>query len=127
MAGGEPGPATQAIGTGEAPDVADLGHEHRAQYGSDPSNGLHRPVADIIDQPVGDVALQGPNLAVEGGDQAPQRVDPGSIGRLEGQLVEGERPVDTPQLAAGEDGPRLVSTPWIWDFSPARNWTSLWR
>jgi hypothetical protein len=48
VAWGQPGPAGQLRGSGEATDVADLGDEHRGQDRPDPVDLLDCPVTRIV-------------------------------------------------------------------------------
>src|SRR4051812_18963171 len=63
VAWGQPGPAGQLGGSGEATDVADLGDEHRAQHGPDSGDVLDRPITRIVPQPV--VGEPGEHLDLE--------------------------------------------------------------
>jgi hypothetical protein len=63
VARGEPGPAAQLPGTGEAADVADLRDNDRAQHWADARQGLNRPVSLMPGQQVADDLLQQDDLA----------------------------------------------------------------
>ena len=66
---GQPGPAGQLRGGGEAADVTDLGHEHRPQGGTDAGDGLHRQVARIASEPAADQPSEQVDLEIQAIDQ----------------------------------------------------------
>ncbi len=87
VAGDEPGPGGQAVGAAEAVNVADLGHEDGPQHRAHPGDPLDHPVAIVISEAAGDVALEHLHLLVVGLDEVPQRLHPSLIGRLLGITV----------------------------------------
>jgi hypothetical protein len=97
-----------------------------ARVGADPVDGLDSPVAHVVDQPGGDLALEHAHLPVEDLDQIPQGLDLDRVGVGQGRLVEELAPAG-PRNSPGGSTPSLANTEWIWALSPLRTATSLAR
>ena len=77
---GAPGPAGQLGGGVESGDVADLGHEYRAEDRPDPGDLLDRHITGVAGQPAPDDAGEQVDLKVQVLDEPAQRTDPGRVG-----------------------------------------------